>query len=297
MKKLQIFSIITLLVVAFGCNNEAKKESEALKAKIEALQHENEMLTEGTFTMAMSIEDYQETLKQIDAQLAAIDEAHELVKSKTIEFKNDAQLEEEIEMHLKHLHEMNSNAKHKIAHMSKTMDVLRIDNIQSHQKIHELETQTHDMARYIVKRDQEIQNLHNMVVAEGITIMALDDAYTRQQEYSDVLLEIINTGFFVAGTAKKLEEMGIIEKEGGFIGIGRVKTLKANAPVEFITPIDIRVTDKLEFESQGIALITPHAPESYEITVDKESEKAFLEISNKLKFWQETNYLVVELSK
>jgi hypothetical protein len=278
-----------------SCSGGVKQENLALKAELESLKQENEMLAAGTFNMAHSIENYHETLQQIDAQLAAIDEKKELVKSKSTEFKNDAQVEEEIKLHMEHIHEMTENSKHKIAHMSRNMDMLRRDNIDSHQKIHELENEVHDLAHVVVIRDQEINNLHNMVIGEGITIMALADAYNEQLSYSDVLLDIINTGFFVAGTKKELKEMGIIDLEGGFIGIGRVKSLNANAPVQFLMPIDIRDTDLIELTGKKAELITPHPLESYEFTVEKDKEQVFLGIANKLKFWQETNYLVVEI--
>ncbi len=295
MNKTNFIWLVAMLIVVASCNSKTKKENEALKAEITKLEQENDQLAEGNFTMAMSIEDYHEILKQIDAQLAAIDEKKELIKSKSTEFRNDAAVEEEIKLHIQHLHQMNENAKHKIAHMSKNMDMLRKDNIDSHQKIHELEMQTHDMARVIVNRDQQIRDLHEVVIGEGIVIAALADAYSEQQMYSDVLLDIINTGFYVAGTKKQLKEMGVIDMEGGFIGIGRVKSLNANAPVQFLTPIDIRDSELFEFNAKKAALITPHPDDSYQITADKGQKKVLLGIADKLKFWQETNYMVVEI--
>jgi len=295
MMNLKLITLIFIIALATACNSNTKQENEALKAKIEALEKENNLLADGTYQMEMSMVNYHQTLQDIEAQLAAIDETKQLVEIKSEAFGNDASVEAEIDMHLRHLHEMNANAKQKIAHMSKSMNMLRRDNIDSHQQIHELENQTHDLARTVVERDLEIENLHQVVISKGLTIAALGEAYSRQKEYSDVLLEIINTGFYVAGTSKQLLDMGIIEQEGGFIGIGRVNMLNSDAPVEYIKPIDIRDTDIFEFDAKNASLITPHAEGSYEFTYTDEG-KVILGISDKLKFWQETNYLVVELA-
>ena len=67
---------IALVAVAFliACSNQANKENEALKAEIAMLAEENALLAEGTMDMALTIESYHEALKEIDQQIAAIDE-------------------------------------------------------------------------------------------------------------------------------------------------------------------------------------------------------------------------------
>lgn len=283
------------LGMLIACNNQAKKENEALKAEIAMLAEENAVLAEGAFEMAGSIEAYHEALREIDAQIAAIDDKKELVKQKSPEFKTDADVEEDILLHIEHLHHMMENSKHKITQLNGQVGELRKADSVDHERIHMLEEELRDMAGLVVARDTEIAALHDMLVAEGFAIITLADAYNEQLAYSEVLLDILNTGFFVAGTKKELKELGILDMEGGFLGIGRVKTLNANAPVEFLIPIDIRDADILELTGKKAELITTHPLDSYEFTFDKDKELVFLGIANKLKFWQETNYLVVEI--
>lgn len=296
MKKTVILIFVAMAgIVLSGCNNQAKKENEALKAEIAMLAEQNAELAVGNIEMELSIESYHAMLKEIDQQMAAIDEKHELVKNKSVEFKSDAQVEEEILIHIEHLHKQMENNKHKIAHMNKNMDELRKQNADQHDDLHEMDMYINDLANMVVKKDSELVMLHDALIVQGIEIGMLKDAYIDQAIYNDVLLDILNTGFFVAATKKELKEMGIVDMEGGFIGIGRVKTLNANAPVEFLTPIDIRDIELLEFSGKKAELITKHSMDSYEFTIDKDKELVFLGIANKLKFWQETNYLVVEI--
>lgn len=296
MKKVKILVVLALTGVLFySCDNQMKKENDALKAEVAMLAEQNAKLAMGNYDMEHSIEQYQATLQEIEVQLSAIDEKHELVKNKSAEFQNDSQTEEEILLHISHLHQQMENSKHKIAIMNNNIQELRKQNTDQHEELHKLDLYVNKLANLVVKKDNEIILMHGQLKNQNLAIGALSEAYAEQAMYNEVLLEIVNTAFFVAGTRKELIDMGVIDMEGGFIGIGRVKTLNANAPVQFLTPIDIRTTDIIELTGKKAELITTHAPESYEFTFDKESDLALLGIANKLKFWQETNYLVVEI--
>lgn len=291
MKTIKLITGIVLLALVAACNNQAKKENEALKAEIALLAEENDMLASGSMDMALTIESYHEALREIDLQIAAIDDKKQLVK----EYQTDAQVEQDILLHLEHIHHMMENSKHRIAHLNKNVNELRKADSVDHEKIHLLEEELYDMADLVVARDTEINAMHDMLAAQGFAIITLADAYNEQLAYSEVLMDILNTGFFVAATKKELKEMGILDMEGGFMGIGRVKTLNANAPVQFLTPIDIRETDIIELAGKKATLITNHPQDSYDITFSEEKDLVFLGVANKLKFWQETNYLVIEI--
>ena len=236
-------------------------------------------------------------LKEIDQQLAAIDEKHELIKNKNVEYKDDAQVEEEILLHIEHLQHQMENTKHKISHLQKNMDKLNIENEANQEQIKQMDNYINGLVTMVVKRDRQIEELHAVIVEQGMDITALQEAYEEQAQYSEVLLDIINTGYYVAGTKKELKEMGIIDMKGGLIGVGRVKTLNADASLEFLSPIDIRDTDMIELIGKKAELISPHPAGSYEFTLNKEDKTIFLGISNKLEFWKGTKYLVIEVTK
>lgn len=290
----QFFPLLFLIFLAISCSNQQNKENEALKAEIAMLAEQNAELARGNMQKAESLDQYQAMLKEIDQQLAAIDEKKQLVNNLKTEAQTDKKTEEEIRMHIKHIHHMMENSKHKVAHLNGQMETLRKENAEQYEDLHRMDMYVNDLVNVVLKRDSEIADLHQELIMQDIAIEALAEAYGEQTVYNEVLLDILNTGFYVAGTKKELKEMGVIDMEGGFIGIGRVKTLNANAPVQFLTLIDIRESDLIEIPGKKVELITPHALESYELTYDQENEKTFLGIANKLKFWQETNYLVVE---
>ena len=77
----------------------------------------------------------------------------------------------------------------------------------------------------VVKRDRQIEELHAVIVEQGMDITALQEAYEEQAQYSEVLLDIINTGYYVAGTKKELKEMGITSHEDRRKVISSIKVM------------------------------------------------------------------------
>lgn len=295
MKTIKFTFAILALSMMLACNTQVKNENKALKEEIAKLQEENAVLAQETMEMAYNMEYYHETMLEIDQLIAAIDVKKQLVTEKSPEYMTDEQVREDILMHLDHINEMMENSKHKINQLNANVDDLRNASGADQEKIHLMEEELLDMAEMVVSRDSEVDALHDMLEQQGYTIDALATAYEEQKAYSEVLVEILNTGYYVAGTKKELKEMGIIDLEGGFLGLGKVKSIKSNAPIERFTLVDIQDTKMIELKGKKASLITTHPAESYEFTFNKEKELIFLGVADVMKFWQESNYLVIEI--
>jgi len=296
-KTTTVLFVAVMSLMMFSCSTKTKKENTALKAEIAELKKQNAELTGEAFDMASDVSEYRHMLEEIEKNVAAYDDKNHTVKSIMTSDNNNEEVEEDILLHIEHMHGLMENSKHKVAYLEKNVKKLRQVDNADHKQIHMLEMEVRDMAHIIVARDREIDALHQIVISEVVDIAVLVEAYNEQSMYTDVLKEIINTAFFVAGTKKELKDHGILDMEGGFIGIGRVKTLNDNASLEFMIPIDIDKTDIIELDGKKAELVTPHPEDSYTITYDKDKKITLLGISNKLHFWQETNYLVIEIKE
>lgn len=107
----------------------------------------------------------------------------------------------------------------------------------------------------------------------------------------------LNKAYYTYGASKDLKSRGLIEKTGGVLGIGKRETL-ANAFYKnkgAFTEVDIRETKSIPIEGRNPKLITFHPAASYEITENKESKLASLNIKNPEEFWSSSKYLVVEI--
>ncbi len=294
-KTMTVLFMAVMGLMITSCSTQTKKENTALKAEIDELKKQNAELSGETYTMSSEIGEYRLMLEEIEENIAAYDDKSHTVKSIMSSDNNDEDVEEDILLHIEHMHGLSENSKHKVAYLDKNVKQLRQDENVDQDEVHMLEMEVRDLAITVVEKDNEIDALHEEVAVEGIDITELVDAYEDQAIYTDVLEEIINTAFFVAGTKKELKVMGVLDMEGGFIGMGRVKKLNDDASLEFMVPVDVDQTDIIELDGKKAELVTPHSADSYSITYNKETNVTILEISNKLQFWQETNYLVIEI--
>jgi hypothetical protein len=106
------------------------------------------------------------------------------------------------------------------------------------------------------------------------------------------LKEMVNRAFYFNGSSNELLTKGIIEKEGGFIGIGRVKVLNANSPEALFNKVSKETTDSLVFKTKSLKLITDHPAESF--TIKEGKDQSVLKIVDKKAFWKQGNYLVIQ---
>jgi len=156
----------------------------------------------------------------------------------------------------------------------------------------QLSSELNNAAQELIVREKEFNEMKSSFEDD---IEGLQAAYETQLKIAEDLKELVNRAFYFAGTASELSSKGIIEKEGGFIGLGRVKVLNANSQEVLFNKIPKDVSDSLIFMSKSLKVITEHPMESYSIQESK--EKSVLYITDKKAFWKLGNYLVVQTDK
>jgi hypothetical protein len=89
----------------------------------------------------------------------------------------------------------------------------------------------------------------------------------------------------------ELKDEGIVERQGGILGIGSTPVLRSDFAREHFTPVDIREIEYIPLESKKAELISVHPDESYHISGDNQADTLFIEDPNL--FWTATKFLVV----
>jgi hypothetical protein len=274
----------------FGCG--MKKENEALKAEIEKVKKENESYKTKTVQLTASIDSYKNILKEIDNNLQAIDANVLMTGTLKNELKSDASVGDKILNRIKSISALMENSKLKILALDRTLNDLRKKFGDKSEEVLTLNRELKAAAQQLIDREKEFTEMK--AGFEG-DIEGLESAYEAQLKIAEDLKEMVNRAFYFAGPNGELMSKGIIEKEGGFIGIGRVKVLNANSPESLFTKITKETTDSLVFNSKSLKLITDHPAESFSI---KESKtKSVLTIKDKKAFWKQGNYIVIQTTK
>jgi hypothetical protein len=143
----------------------------------------------------------------------------------------------------------------------------------------------------VALKNMEIYNLQQELETIDAAYTEVLEAYQEKVEELAQTTQELNTAFFTFGTSKELKENGVITKEGGFIGIGKIERLRSDFNKKYFTEIDIMSTRKIPLGVAKAEILTTHPQDSYELVGEKNIER--LEIKKPKEFWSVSKYLVI----
>lgn len=170
---------------------------------------------------------------------------------------------------------------------------------KSNVKVAELEKMIASLNTQLAQRDSSISSLNENIVALNGTITNMQgqmdtikmDVAQKTAEISDKTTRL-HTAYYTVGTYKTLRDKKVLSKQGGFLGIGKAKTMVPDFNQEAFTRIDLTSTKTIELNTKAAKLVSTHPSGTY--TLRKENEKiTAIEITDPDKFWQASKYLVV----
>lgn len=170
---------------------------------------------------------------------------------------------------------------------------------RSNVKVAELEKMIESLNTQLAMRDSSINALNENVLALNTTITSMQGTIdTMRNENANKAREIsektskLHTAYYTVGNYKTLRDKNVISKQGGFLGLGKQKTVVPDFNREAFTQIDLTATKTIELNTKAAKLVSTHPTGTY--TLKKENEKiTAIEITDPEKFWQASKYLVV----
>lgn len=147
----------------------------------------------------------------------------------------------------------------------------------------------------------EVKDLKDAIRFKEQLIAQKDTLLARQNEAIQTQAKLIqekeselNRVYFIRGTAKELEQSGIVRKEGGLIGLGSVKVLGEKLGGDRVKVLNAQADKMLligRYKKKKV--ISNHPSDSY-FFIFRDGQ-FFLKISFPDKFWSLSKYLVVEV--
>lgn len=171
------------------------------------------------------------------------------------------------------------------------VNILRSKLQKADVKIGELEKMLERMIKDVQQKENTIAELREELTKYDIAMDELTATLNQKDEIIAEKDDEINTAFYVIGTSKELKEQGIITKEGGFIGIGKIKKLREDFNKDYFTQIDIMKTKDIVLGNKKVEILTTHPKNSYKLKGEKIIEK--IEFLNPKEFWGVSKYLVM----
>lgn len=284
MKKI-LFYCAGLLLLA-SCNQSAKTENDALKAKTDSLQTQ----------LAKNQSDMDEVLGlfgEVQNGFSLINQAQGRINvSRTSSTENrqaaKAQIQEDMQFIVNTMksnknriselqHKLNSG-QIKSLELQKTLTTLQNELVQKNQQLGEMQAQLEERNIVIEGLSKDVSDLNS-----NVTELA-----TQNEHKAKIVADQdknLNTAWFMFGTKNELKEKRILEGDD---------VLKGNYDKGYFTKVDIRTLNAISLLSKKAKVLTSHPANSYELV--KGGDKMLtLKITDPTKFWSVSKYLVVRV--
>lgn len=270
-----------------ACDDAEKDEQiKQLQSEVAALKTENDNLRAGEQKLKVSVEEYNKFLKEIEKNLAEIDKSKEMVAQLNAEGKDKENVAGEIRDHIVNIKTLMENSRLKVLALDKALNQLRKESAGKSEEILALDARVKSLTSDLLAKDAEIERLDDQ-------LNNMEELYQIEVQNVAELRAIVDRAYYIVKSEKELKELGVITKEGGFIGIGRVKVINANSPDSAFTQIKKSETTEFAVSNKKPKLISTHPEGSYE-WVENEGTVEKLLITDAQAFWKNGNYLVIQ---
>jgi len=300
MKKLFLLMLIPAMLMTMSCN-KMKEENARLKAK-------NDSLLALGFQKDTTVMEFVRAFNEIQSNLDSIKLKENIISQNTSggsEVQTSAR--EQITGDINAIYLMLQKNREMVASLRAKLKNSEAGLKGANVKISELETMIDNLTKSIEAKDAEIaelkdqlgkmnikvQDLGNQVTTLNTNVDNLSAENKAKQQAIEEKTAALNTAYYVVGTTKELKEKKIIDKSGGFIGIGRAKTVTEDFDKTYFTKADITILNEIPVNKKKAVLLTNHPAGSYKFEGEGKKSVEKLVILNYTDFWSRSKYLVI----
>lgn len=282
-------AVLSMLFAACGDNQElveATHKIDSLQTIVDSKDSEIDALFE--------------VLNDIETNLTEISARYSNVRTLKQEHPEvSGRVKGEINEQLAQIESMLSANKEKVARLNAQIAEMGRENTKLSEYIENLNER-------IQNQEQQIEDLMKELNVSKATIRQLSESVSdltqanqEKEDYIAYQTSEANKAYFIVGTYKELKEMGIVDKSGGFIGIGKKQSTTTEMDVSKFQTIDRTKVTEIPINQRKAQVISRHPEGSYELVPDENDPKvtATLVIKNVKDFWLYTSYLVVSTNK
>lgn len=298
--KILVKNILLLLVTVVA--------AAGIIAALRQYDQKKELMEEAQKIQAAQEEYMLEAFDRIEANLAKIREHEGLIHHNLTNVENGSELEpeERIQNEINIIEQLLNENNSLIASLNEQLDD-KDKRIAGYQKTEKdlrkkLDEYKNEVARLVAEKEKIRQDLNEAIqVREQLVVRVnkLDEDLAEKtatiEKQSQQLMEtelMLHTAYYAIGTYKSLKDRKILEKEGGFLGINQVKILSNELDPGQLYRLDTRVVTEIPVDARHCEIITGQDPSSYQL-IDHQGRVEAIRITDPLRFWEKTRYLVI----
>lgn len=297
MKKFFIIGLAILPMLFVACKGDSespdKKKADSLQKLVESLQTEND-------AKDSEIDALFEVLSEIETNLTEISNRYNQVNTlKRNNPETNNRVKGQITEQLAQIESMLQQNKEKIASLNNKIANMGKENSRLQEFIETLNTRIADQEKQIDELTKELNISKKTIQELSENVSDLTQANKEKEEYINYQTNEANKAYYIVGSYKELKDMGIVDKSGGFIGIGKKQNTTTDMDVSKFQMIDRTKVKTITINQKKAQVISNHPESSYELVYDENDSKtvAYLKIKDVNEFWKYSKFLVVSTKK
>jgi peptidoglycan hydrolase CwlO-like protein len=292
LNKMKYLIILAAILVFSSCRNY-KKETERLETKVDSLRNV-------TVQKDSTIENFVNDFAEIQANLDSIKKMERLMPETGEEERNlTTSQRNRILNDIGSINNLLAENEKMIASMKQQLSNSNVKSGRLQKMVADLEEQSRGLQESLQNKDTEIGTLSQQVQEQteniGLLKQQLDEMTAYNTLQSDTLkmrTTALNTAYYAIGTVSELRDEGIIERQGGILGIGSTPVVRRDIAPEPFEEVDIRQLEYLPLNAKKANVVSVHPPDSYHIAGEQADT---LYIEDPERFWSASRYLVVAI--
>ena len=123
-------------------------------------------------------------------------------------------------------------------------------------------------------------------------VSALADESQKKSETIKQQKDEMNVAYYCFGSKDELIDNNVIEKAGGFVGLGKTYKLKSDFNKKYFNKVDVREFSQVLLAVKKAELITTHPDGTFHFTGNEKSVENLV-IDQQNEFWSASKYLVI----
>ncbi|MBN2805536.1 MAG: hypothetical protein JXR22_02675 [Prolixibacteraceae bacterium] len=279
--------LFLMVVMILSSCEKYKKEIEQLNVSRDSIQtivdeRNNQVL------------DYIISFNEIQQNLDSIKQVQKIVgiEMGSTDVENQVSEKERILNDIARINNLLNQNKKLVASLQKKLKDSNLNSKELEQMIQRMVLQVEEKDREIALLNSEVANLKIDITELNLRIEVLAEESTQKSSTIEAQQNKMNEAFYCFGTRDELIENGVVEKTGGFLGIGKTVKLKSDFNHQYFTTVDQRQFREVILMAPKARLLSVHADSSYHFTgTEKMVENLVIDDADA--FWKLTNYLIV----
>ena len=287
--------IVTLAVIATAmltaCNGEKLRDAEAQNEQLKGDLRETLATQDSLLVLVNDISDGMSQIKDLEKIISTPGSLGESASRKE-QIKNDMIA---IQKALQERRERLEELEKKLAASGENSTLKRtITNLRA--QIAEQQTEIGTLTNQLASANIKIEELNTQASTLNTSVDSLStkviDVTTQKdaaEETANAAIKELNTVYIAIGSNKELKEKKILQS--GFLR--KTKVMKGDFDMNYFSAVDKRTLTQIPTHSKKAKIMTSQPADSYNI-VDQGGQKVIM-ITDPDKFWQLSNFLVVEV--